>query len=175
MLFRSTKPEKEKTIEWLDTYGHNYSAEQLEEILRNVYPDLASYLSKYRFKNELLDTYFEAYKYQKLINRVLPSFEVTVEEQATELGFVGALKPRTQLFDKMDLKNAHAFFFDALGVEYLGFIQKKCNEYGLSANISCGRCELPSLTCFNKDFVKVCNDKGCPISDIKELDRKSVV
>ena len=35
-----TKPEKEKTIEWLDTYGHNYSAEQLEEILRNVYPDL---------------------------------------------------------------------------------------------------------------------------------------
>ena len=165
-----TKPEKEKTIEWLDTYGHNYSAEQLEEILRNVYPDLASYLSKYRFKNELLDTYFEAYKYQKLINRVLPSFEVTVEEQATELGFVGALKPRTQLFDKMDLKNAHAFFFDALGVEYLGFIQKKCNEYGLSANISCGRCELPSLTCFNKDFVKVCNDKGCPISDIKELD-----
>lgn len=93
----------------MDTYGHNYSAEQLEEILRNIYPDLASYLSKYRFKNELLDTYFEAYKYQKLINRVLPSFEVTVEEQATELGFVGALKPRTQLFDKMDLKNAHAF------------------------------------------------------------------
>ena len=26
------------------------------------------------------------------------------------------------------------------------------------------------MTCFNKDFVKVCNDKGCPISDIKNLD-----
>ena len=165
-----TKPEKEKVIEWLDTYGHNYPADKLEAILKTVYPDLAAYLSKYRFKNELLDTYFEAYKYQKVINRILPSFEVTVEEQATELGFVSALKPRTQLFDKMDLSNAHAFFFDALGVEYLGFIQTKCNEYGLSANISCGRCELPSLTCFNKDFVKVCNDKGCPISDIKDLD-----
>lgn len=165
-----TKPEKEKVIEWLDTYGHNYSAEQLEAILKNVYPDLAVYLSKYRFKNELLDAYFEVYKYQKVVNRILPSFEVTVEEQATELGFVSALKPRTQLFDKMDLKKAHAFFFDALGVEYLGFIQTKCNEYGLSASISCGRCELPSLTCFNKDFVKVCNDKGCPISDIKDLD-----
>ena len=165
-----TKPEKEKVIEWLDTYGYNYPTEQLETILKTVYPDLAAYLSKYRFKNQLLDTYFEAYKYQKVINRVLPSFEVTVEEQATELGFVSALKPRTQLFDKMDLNNAHAFFFDALGVEYLGFIQTKCNEYGLSANIACGRCELPSLTCFNKDFVKVCSDKGCPISDIKDLD-----
>ena len=165
-----TKPEKEKVIEWLDTYGHNYPADKLEVILKTVYPDLAAYLAKYRFKNELLDTYFEAYKYQKVINRILPSFEVTVEEQATELGFVSALKPRTQLFDKIDLNNAHAFFFDALGVEYLGFIQAKCNEYGLSANISCGRCELPSLTCFNKDFVKVCNDKGCPISDIKNLD-----
>ena len=127
-----TKPEKEKVIEWLDTYGHNYPADKLEVILKTVYPDLAAYLAKYRFKNELLDTYFEAYKYQKVINRILPSFEVTVEEQATELGFVSALKPRTQLFDKIDLNNAHAFFFDALGVEYLGFIQAKCNEYGLS-------------------------------------------
>lgn len=165
-----TKPEKEKVIEWLDSYGHKYSAEQLESILTTVCPDLATYLSKYRFKNELLDKYFDVYKYQKLTNRILPSFEVTVEEQATELGFVSALKPRTQLFDKVDLKNARVFFFDALGVEYLGFIQAKCNEYGLSSNISCGRCELPSLTCFNKDFVEVCKAKGCPIFDIKDLD-----
>ncbi len=165
-----SKPEKEKIITWLDTYGNKYTSDQLVEILEIVYPDLAAYLSKYRFKNDLLDSYFEVYKYQKLINRILPSFEVKVEEQATELGFVSALKPRTQLFDKVDLKDAHAFFFDALGVEYLGYIQKKCNEYGLTASISCGRCELPSLTCFNKDFVGVCNTKGCPISDIKDLD-----
>lgn len=40
-----------------------------------------------------------------------------------------------------------------MGVEYLSFIQQKCSEYGLSANISCARCELPSLTVFNKEFV----------------------
>lgn len=165
-----TNPEKEKIIEWLDIYGHNYSSEQLEDILKIVYPDLAAYMSKYRFKNDLLDKYFETYKYQKLINKIIPSFEKVVDEQATELGFVGALKSRTQLFDKVDLNNAHAFFFDALGVEYLGYIQTKCNEYGLLANITCARCELPSLTCFNKDFVEVCNVKGCSISDIKELD-----
>ena len=37
--------------------------------------------------------------------------------------------------------DAHTYFFDALGVEYVGFIQSKCNDYGLSANIVCGRCE----------------------------------
>lgn len=93
-----------------------------------------------------------------------------VEEQAIELDFISALQPRTQIFDKVDLTGAHAYFFDALGVEYLGFIQAKCNEYELSVNITCGRSELPSLTCYNKDFVQVCQDNGCPISDIKELD-----
>ena len=91
-------------------------------------------------------------------------------EQAIDLGFVSALQPRTQLFDKINLTNSRTYFFDALGVEYLGYIQTKCNEYGLSANITCGRSELPSLTCFNKDFVEVCKAKGCPVSDIKDLD-----
>jgi hypothetical protein len=165
-----TQPEKEKAIEWLDTYGSKYTSNELISILNTVYPDLAAYLCRYRFKKELLNNYFECYKYQKVINRVLPSFEVNVEEQAIELGFVSALPSRTQLFDKIDLKGAHAYFFDALGVEYLGFIQTKCNEYGLTASILCGRCELPSLTCYNKDFVEVCKEKECPISDIKELD-----
>jgi len=165
-----TQPEKEKVIDWLDVYGSKYSTPELINILNVVYPDLACYLSTYRFKKELLDKYFEQYKYQKITNKILPSFEVFVEEQALELDFVSNLQPRTQIFDKVDLTDAHAYFFDALGVEYLGFIQAKCNEYGLSANITCGRCELPSLTCYNKDFVQVCQDKGCPISDIKDLD-----
>lgn len=165
-----TQPEKEKIIEWLNVYGNKYSAGELVAILNVVFSDLAAYLSDYRFKNDMLNDYFNKYKYQKVVNKILPEFEETVKKQATELEFVSILKPRTQLFDKLDLKNSHAYFVDALGVEYLGYIQKKCNEYGLSANITCGRCELPSLTCFNKDFVSVCNEKGCPVSDIKELD-----
>lgn len=165
-----TQPEKEKVIDWLDVYGSKFTTAELCKILGGVYPDLAAYLSTYRFKKELLNTYFEQYKYQKVVNKILPSFEVLVEEQALELDFVGTLQPRTQIFDKIDLTGAHAYFFDALGAEYLGYIQTKCNEYGLSVNISCGRSELPSLTCYNKDFVQVCHTKGCPISDIKELD-----
>ena len=165
-----TQPEKERIIAWLDMYGEKYSSEQLASILDKVYPDLANYISKFRFKNELLDNYFEQYKYQKLINRILPSFEAIVDEQSTKMDFVTALKPRTAIVDKLDTRNSRAFFFDALGVEYLGFIQKKCNEYGLSVNISCARCELPSITVCNKDFVQTLTSRGCTVSDIKDLD-----
>lgn len=165
-----TQPERERVIAWLDTYGSNYPQEKLVSILKNVYPDLASYLSKFRFRNELFDSYFDAYKYQKVVNHILPAFEAVVEEQSTKMDFVAVLKPRASIVEKLDVKNSHAFFLDALGVEYLGFIQEKCNEYGLSSNISCARCELPSLTGFNKEFVETLTSKGCPVSDIKDLD-----
>lgn len=165
-----TQPEKERIIEWLDAYGQGYSISELASILHIIYPDLADYLSSYRFKNKLLDSYFESYKYQKTINKILPSFELVVDEQSRQLSFVDILPARSSIVDKLDLSNAHAYFFDALGVEYLGYIQARCNKYGLSTNIVCGRCELPSLTCFNKEFVTTCQDKGCVVSDIKSLD-----
>ena len=145
-----TQPEKEKIIKWLSNYGVKYSKDELVSILMNVYPDLAYYLSSYRYRNEFLNTYFENYKYQKITNRILPSFDKVVEEQAIKMDFVTILKPRTAYVDKLDTQNAQVFFVDAMGVEYLSFIQQKCSEYGLSANISCARCELPSLTVFNK-------------------------
>ena len=162
--------EKERIITWLDTYGSNYDRNALISILKTVYPDLASYLSTFRFRNPLLDRYFDTYKFQKVVNHILPSFETVVDEQATKMDFVTALKPRASIVEKLDAKNARGYFFDALGVEYLGFIQEKCNEYGLSSNITCARCELPSLTCFNKEFIATLNEKGCMVSDIKDLD-----
>lgn len=169
-LTDQTQIEKERIIEWLDMYGQNYSMSEIAEILKVVYPGLADYLSGYRFRNELLDTYFENYKYQKVINKILPSFELVVEEQAEQKSFVSILPTRSSIVDKLNLSNSHVYFFDALGVEFLGYIQAKCNKYGLSANITCARCELPSLTCFNKDFVETCQSKGCAVSDIKALD-----
>ncbi len=162
--------EKERIITWLDCYGQNYEQNALISILKTVYPDLASYLSTFRFKNPLLDQYFDLYKYQKVVNHILPSFEAIVDEQSTKMDFVTALKSRPSVVDKLDAKNSKGFFVDALGVEYLGFIQEKCNEYGLSTNITCARCKLPSLTSFNKEFVTTLNEKGCSVSDIKELD-----
>lgn len=169
-LTDGSQPEKERIITWLDVYGSEYDTADLIKILQPVYPDLANYLGIFRYKNPLLDLYFGQYKYQKIVNHILPTFEALVDEQSQKFGFVEALPPRTSLTDKIDVKNAHAYFFDALGVEYLAFIQAKCNEYGLSTSIVCARGELPTLTCFNKDFVEVFKGKGCPVSDIKDLD-----
>ena len=165
-----TQLEKERIIDWLAVYGQNYSNAGLVKILKVVYFDLSTYLSTYRFKNALLDKYFENYKYQKAINKLLPSFQAIVDEEAKALNFVSILPARTSVVDKLDLQCAHAYFFDALGVEYLSFIQAKCEEYGLTTNISVARCELPSLTCFNKEFIDTFKQKGCEVSDIKELD-----
>ena len=165
-----TQPEKERIIEWLDVYGFEYNNKELISILNIVYPDLAKYLSPYRYKNEFLDQYFSNYKYQKVINRIMPSFEAIVDEQSYQLDFMDILPARTTLIDKIDVTDSQAYFFDALGVEYLSFIQDKCNEYGLASNISCARCELPSLTSFNKEFVSTFNDKGCSVANIKSLD-----
>ena len=70
-----TQPEKERVIEWLDVYGFEYNTKELISILNVVYPDLAKYLSPYRYKNEFLNQYFSDYKYQKVINKIIPSFE----------------------------------------------------------------------------------------------------
>ena len=169
-LTDATQSEREKVISWLDLYGNEFSLAEIKDILSWVYPDLFDYLTNYRFKNDLLDSYFLQYKHQKLINKVFPEFEELVEEQSHSLGFVTALQPRTSLVDKIDVSNSRAYFVDAMGVEYLGFIQAKCNQYDLSANIICGKSELPTLTCFNKDFVETLKSKNCPISDIKDLD-----
>lgn len=166
-----TALEKERVIAWLNAYGQKYDTQKLITILKSVYPDLASYLAAFRFKNQLLDDYFRAYKYQKLVNHILPSFETVVNEQATRMDFVTALKPRAAIVEKLDAANSKAFFLDALGVEYLGFIQEKCSAYGLSVNVSCGRCELPSITSQNKEFMAALQSKGCVVADIKDLDK----
>ncbi len=162
--------EKERIIYWLNDYGENYSIKELQIILSEIYPDLAKYLSNYRYKNDLLDDYFAEYKYQKVINKILPSFEEKVYKQGEEFGFVSALKPRTSVVDKLNFNYSKAFFVDALGVEYLGFIQEKCNEYSLSVKTTCARCTLPTLTEFNKEFVETVGSNNCQIVDIKDLD-----
>ena len=55
-LTDTTLPEKERIIGWLSQYGSNYNVTKLRSILKTVYPDLAKYLSKYRFRSALLNS-----------------------------------------------------------------------------------------------------------------------
>ena len=137
-------------------------------ILKRVYPDLFAYLQPYRFRNELLDNYFQDYKYQKVINKILPEFEAIVLEQAEKRDYNLILEPRSSKIEKLSTKDSLLYFMDAMGVEYLGYIMSVCRELQLNAKITVCRCELPSITSRNKEFLELWGEKQ--IVSIKDID-----
>lgn len=169
-LTDNSQKEKELIFALLDKYGLDYTKDQLVRILEVVYPDLFAYLSDYRFKNDLLDSYFTQYKYQKVINKLLPEFVDIVTEQAEKREYNLILEPRSSIVESIDKTNAQLYFMDAMGVEYLGFIMSVCKEMGISAKVKVCRSELPSLTCENKEFLSVFEGADHPTISVKDLD-----
>ncbi|MDO4755331.1 MAG: BREX-4 system phosphatase PglZ [Parabacteroides sp.] len=169
-LTDTSDKEKELIFSLLDKYGLDFGKENLIDILSVVYPNLAAYLSTYRFKNELLDSYFDKYKYQKVINKLLPEFESIVVEQAEKREYNLILQPRTSITEKLDKTNSQLYFMDAMGVEYLGYIMSVCKDLDLMANITVCRCELPSITSANKEFLDLFASSEHPTISVKDLD-----
>ncbi len=162
--------EKELIILLLNQYAPELKQDEISDILRLVYPDLYSYLQDYDFKNPLLNGYFQAYKFQKLFNRIAPEFEKIVEKQAVEREYNSILRPRVSYIEKINKQNTLIYFVDALGVEYLSYLMFLCKEKKLFANVTVCRSELPSITCMNKEFIELFKAEGCPVIDIKDLD-----
>ena len=121
---------------------------------------------------DLLTDYFFRYRIQKIKNRIEDGFLDRVEEYAQSRPF-NHLQSRSSIVTAMDKDDTQAYFFDALGVEYLAFIQAKCEEYGLICTVNIGRCELPSITSKNKEFQLRFKTKD--ISDLDELKHHSQV
>lgn len=169
-LTDNSQKEKELIFTLLDKYNSDYTKGEIMKILEVVYPDLFAYLSDYRFKNDLLDSYFAQYKYQKVINRILPEFLDVVSDQAEKREYNLILEPRSSVIESIDRENAQLYFIDAMGVEYLGYILSLCNEMGIAAKVRICRSELPSLTCENKEFLSAFEDGDHPVVSIKELD-----
>lgn len=169
-LTDSTEKEREQIFFLLDRYGMEFTKEDLIGILQLVYPDLAAYLSEYRFEQDLPNQYFELYKYQKIINKILPAFEDLVIEQAEKREYNLFLSPRTSLVEKIDKTDAQLYFMDAMGAEYLGFILAVCRELHLMIKITLCRSELPSITSRNKEFLDAFAGGKHPIISIKEID-----
>lgn len=167
-LTDNTEQEKEAIFTFLDQYGTEYKRDELMGILKRVYSDLFAYLQPYRFRNELLDNYFQDYKYQKVINKILPDFEIIVLEQAEKREYNLILEPRSSKIEKLSTKDSLLYFMDAMGVEYLGYIMSVCRELQLNAKITVCRCELPSITSRNKEFLELWAEKQ--IVSIKDID-----
>lgn len=175
-LTASSERERYEFVKCLAIY--EYTHDELVKVLRAGFPELESYMNPFVFDEintklpeterelrEALTAYFINYKQQKLTNRVNAEFVEQVNANAISRPFL-KLQPRSSLFAKQELAGSGVFFFDALGVEYLSYIQSKCEKYGLVPEISIGHSELPSITSANKEFENV----GCSIKKISELD-----
>lgn len=176
-LTDNTNLEKEMMFEFLDEYGTEENREEILQVLKNVYPALYEYLCPYRFTDKLepLESYFQDYKYQKIINKIFPRFKEYVQSQASKREYNAWLSPRaTSIASIKDKDKSALYFVDAMGVEFLSYILYQCRQHKLMANVMVGRCNLPSITCFNKEFIDVFRQEGAELINgergIKDLD-----
>lgn len=169
-LTDTTKVEREEIIVWLSQNG-------LSPQLEGIYPALAAYLKKYVFKcpelSDLLTDYFGAYKRQKLLNTLEPEFLDKVDELARSPRKFNRLPTRNEIIDGLDKADTYLYWLDALGVEYLAFIEALVQKRGLSIRVHIARAELPTITSINRDFFDAWQgrkDKSDDLDDIKHSD-----
>lgn len=162
--------EKELVLECISDYAEDYSVNELRKVLHHVYPDLYAYLLPFKFNSELLNQYFEGYKFCKLKNRITPEFYKLVEEQAVKREYNLLLPARSEKMDLIDLTGSYAYFMDAMGVEFLGYISEKSKQKKLLPKVTVCRSELPSITSCNKDFLDIFVEYGVPCKKIKQID-----
>jgi hypothetical protein len=125
-----------------------------------TYGLLTDYLSKYTFTdpkvgeemNALLTEYFEKYKTQKIENKMAFDFLEQIERLAQGRKY-NALRTREEVLTSIaDKDSAFLYWVDALGVEFLGFVQRLCERKGLSLRIHIAQAILPTITSINKGF-----------------------
>ena len=159
---------------------YEYSEKEIISITKAQFPMLYDYLSDFTFNKinttisdmysdfrDVLTAYFHEYKIQKVTNHIHESFYLTVMDFAVKRPF-NWLQPRSSIVKGIKQKEtAQLFFFDALGVEYLGYIIAKCERLGLIVETHIGHAVLPSITSTNKEFLPMF---AKPQKDIKSLD-----
>lgn len=165
-LTDNTATERQATIASLDGLPNIPAA------LEYIYPALAEYLYDYTFagdKGELLTEYFAKYKRQKLINRLSLEFHNKVIALAIDGNRpYNTLKTRGEVLDSLDKNNTALYWIDALGAEYIGYIQSRVKSLGLKITVHTVRANLPTITSQNSDFYDAWNGKKI---QTKELDK----
>jgi len=153
-LTDTTLTERRAIIEEISTRKRIPTPEEMAEL----YPALLHYLHTYQFscKNGIeLSRYFEDYKCQKLLNTLEDSFRQLVDEMSEpSKRLYTDFQTRKQVLaaEKVGLNNPGLYWLDALGVEYLGYIQELAKQLDLSIKVSIAKASLPTLTCYNREF-----------------------
>lgn len=169
-LTDSSVIEKEACITFLNKYGKSLDRKKIMKALKSVYPELYTYLSEYNYGHRTLNDYFYQYRYCKATNYISEEMYELVEQQASRREYNSILDARSLIVDKIETKDSVLVFMDALGAEYIPYLQNRFFEEGFDLKIAIGRCELPSITSFNKDFIQSFESAGCQVISIKDLD-----
>lgn len=164
LLYMSDATEEERAAIVHALSCYDYTDAELATYLGTASPELTLYLRRFGFDafntkladadaavRDKLTDYFERYKRQKLFNRIDDDFMEIVEQEASLRSFT-KLQARSAIVKKLDRQGAQPYFFDALGAEFLGYIEAKAEAYGMLADIRIGHCNLPSITSKNKEF-----------------------
>ena len=129
---------------------------KLLNLLEHIYPSLHEYLNEFSFvgtNGDLITKYFAEYKRLKLTNRINQEFLSQVINLAADGNRAyNCLKTRGEVLDCLNNKKTKLYWVDALGVEYIGYIQSRANSLGLKIAVQTARANLPTITSFNYDF-----------------------
>ncbi|WP_138262163.1 BREX-4 system phosphatase PglZ [[Clostridium] hylemonae] len=145
----TTLIERKRVLSWVSKNGW-------EEEFAYIYPALTAYLKKYIFDcgsiSDVLTEYFEQYKKQKVENYLASDFLILVEKYATNPVYA-KLPTRDEVINALeDKNNTYLYWMDALGVEYLSYINELARGKGLSIHVEVVRADLPTITTINKSF-----------------------
>ena len=125
------------------------------ENLKELYPDLSTYMIKYYFQGDALSKkltdYFDEYKQEKMRNTVSADFLKKVEECAVSRDY-NRLRTRDELIANIPREGTYLCWIDALGVEYLSYIVEGAKAHGLMVTVNVGRANLPTITSVNNKF-----------------------
>ena len=166
----NTRRERMAIIQWISDNG-------IIPEIETIYPALFSYLKKFYFEcgsvSDTLTEYFHSYKRQKVLNQIEPGFE----ERARELSpAYASLDTRANAIAEIkDKKSTYLYWVDALGVEYLSYIQDLAKQKGLSFSVKIVRADLPTITTINKGFFEEWSGgekhKESELDEIKHKDK----
>ena len=144
--------------------------DEAQKILQENFPALANYLSNAEEYSTAEQTeYFRQYRWLKVTNCLTQNFLAmvkTIAQQKSDNIF--ALPSRNEIVNEEYSSNAAIFFVDGLGAEYLNFLAADFSalKEKFLVRYKIGRCELPSTTEVNKDFLRGRN----VVADLRELD-----
>lgn len=148
--------------------------EKIPDILKKNYAAMNDYFSEFDFADEEITKYFRRYKKIKLCNIDDENFKNHVKKIALERPY-NKFETRRAVLDKSN-KKAKLYWLDALGVEFLGYIQSRIMQWEISADIKIARAELPTLTSQNKNFYEDWHgdkfDKNSKLDELKHSTEK---